>query len=184
MSNLKVAKSPETQLAPGTFRLTRRDLVKATGVGVSGCMLASVAGAAASQATPSSSPPYPELRIAQVNELKVDAPVQFNYPDDSSPAILIRLSQGGAPGGVGPNNSIVGFSQLCTHKGCPVQYKAERKLLICPCHWSSFDPTKSGQMVIGQASQALPQIRLRVTGNSIFALGVDGLIFGRHTNML
>ena len=108
MSNLKVAKSPETQLAPGTFRLTRRDLVKATGVGVSGCMLASVAGAAASQATPSSSPPYPELRIAQVNELKVDAPVQFNYPDDSSPAILIRLSQGGAPGGVGPNNSIVG----------------------------------------------------------------------------
>jgi arsenite oxidase small subunit len=97
---------------------------------------------------------------------------------------LIRLSQGGAPGGVGPNNSIVGFSQLCTHKGCPVQYKAERKLLICPCHWSSFDPTKSGQMVIGQASQALPQIRLRVTGNSIFAIGVDGLIFGRHTNML
>jgi len=39
-------------------------------------------------------------------------------------------------------------------------------------------------MVIGQASQALPQIRLRVTGNSIFAIGVDGLIFGRHTNML
>lgn len=184
MSNLKIAKPPETQLAPGTFRLTRRDLVKATGAGVSGCMLSSVAGAAASQTTPSGSPAYPELRIAQVNELKVDTPVQFKYPDDSSPAILIRLSHGGAQGGVGLNNSIVGFSQLCTHKGCPVQYKAERKLLICPCHWSSFDPTKSGQMVIGQASQALPQIRLRITGNSVFAIGVDGLIFGRHTNML
>lgn len=184
MSNLKIAKSTGTQLESGTFSLTRRNLVKATGVGVSGCMLSSFADAAASQAALSSGPPYPELRIAQVNELKIDAPLQFNYPDDSSPAILIRLSQGGATGGVGPNNSIVGFSQLCTHKGCPVQYKPERKLLICPCHWSSFDPTKSGQMVIGQASQALPQIRLRVTGNSVFAIGVDGLIFGRHTNIL
>ena len=63
-------------------------------------------------------------------------------------------------------------------------YRPERKLLICPCHWSSFDPAKAGQMVIGQASQALPQIALRLQGNTVQAIGIEGLVYGRHTNVL
>jgi hypothetical protein len=39
-------------------------------------------------------------------------------------------------------------------------------------------------MVIGQASQPLAQIKLRIDGNAVIAVGVEGLIFGRHTNML
>lgn len=166
-------------LPPGTFRLTRRDWVKSTSVGVSGAVLASIA----STATPATGATYPVLRIADLNALKPDVPVAFTYPDESSPAVLLRL-HGPAAGGVGPGQTVVAYSQLCTHKGCPVSYKPERKLLICPCHWSTFDPAKSGQMVIGQASQPLPQIKLRIEGNSVFAVGVEGLIFGRHTNML
>ena len=67
-----------------------------------------------------------------------------------------------ALGGVGPDSSIVAFSTLCTHKGCPVAYRPEHRLLICPCHWSSFDPAKAGGLVIGQASQALARIELRI----------------------
>src|SRR5690606_33822117 len=115
------------------------------------------------------------VRVTDLDALQVDVPVSFTYPDDTSPAVLVRLAQAAA-GGVGPGNSIVAYSQLCTHKGCPVSYRAERKLLICPCHWSSFDPAKAGQMVIGQASQPLPQIRLLVRDNAVFAAGVDGLI--------
>lgn len=166
-------------LPPGTFRLTRRDWVKSTGAGVSGAVLAGIASAA----TPAAGAAYPVLRIAELSALKPDEPVAFSYPDASSPAVLLRL-RGPATGGVGPGQTVVAYSQLCTHKGCPVSYKPERKLLICPCHWSTFDPAKSGQMVIGQASQPLPQIKLRIEGNSVFAVGVDGLIFGRHTNML
>lgn len=165
-------------LPAGTYRLTRRDWVKTTGAGVSGAMLGGLA-----QATGNADKPLPELRIAELDALKPDVPVPFAYPDASSPAVLVRL-RGPAAGGVGPGQSVVAFSVLCTHKGCPVSYKPERKLLICPCHWSTFDPTKSGQMVIGQASQPLPQIRLRIDGNAVVAVGVDGLIFGRHTNML
>ncbi len=167
-------------LPAGTYRLTRRDWVKSTGVGVSSAVLAGLAPAAA-PAGASAAPP--ELRIAELDALKPDVPVPFAYPDASSPAVLVRL-RGPAAGGVGPGQSVVAFSVLCTHKGCPVSYKPERRLLICPCHWSTFDPAKSGQMVIGQASQPLPQIKLRVDGNAVFAVGVDGLIFGRHTNML
>lgn len=65
-----------------------------------------------------------------------------------------------------------------------MNYLAERRMFVCPCHWSSFDPTKRGQMVIGQGSQPLPQIALRVQNGVVQAHGVDGLIYGRHTNIL
>jgi arsenite oxidase small subunit len=180
MTSRKPSPPCASDLPPGTFRLTRRDLVKATGVGLSGYVLHELAAAAPADTAQQQ---YPETRVADVDALKVDVPVPFTYPDETSPAMVVRLREGAA-GGVGPGNTIVAFSQLCTHKGCPVSYRPERKLLICPCHWSSFDPAKAGQMVIGQASQALPQIRLRITDNVVFAVGVDGLIFGRHTNML
>ena len=95
----------------------------------------------------------------------------------------MRLS-GPAPGGVGPNKDIVAYSLLCTHKGCPLNYLADKQMLVCPCHWSSFDPFKAGQLVIGQASEPLPQITLRVENGMVKAVGLNGLIYGRHTNIL
>ena len=73
---------------------------------------------------------------------------------------------------------------LCTHKGCPLNYVADRKSLVCPCHWSSFDPSKGGRLVIGQASQSLPQMQLDIQDGMVRAVGLDGLIYGRHTNIL
>lgn len=179
MTTPKPTQQSCSELPAGTFRLTRRDLVRATGAGVSSYLLP-VATAAR---TGELQAPYPVLRVADVEALKVDVPMPFSYPDQSSPAIAVRLRQAGI-GGVGPGSAIVAFSLLCTHKGCPVGYRPERKLLICPCHWSSFDPAKAGQMVIGQGSQPLPQILLRITDGAVYAFGVEGLIFGRHTNVL
>jgi arsenite oxidase small subunit len=177
------SREPDAGSAPNTVVMTRREWVRSTGAGVSGVMLAGLARAQGAPSPATADAPYPELRIAQVSALQPDVPLAFTYPDAASPAIAVRL-RAPAAGGVGPGQSIVAFSLLCTHKGCPVAYRPERKLLICPCHWSTFDPAKGGQMVIGQASQALPQIKLRVDGSSLVAYGVDGLIFGRHTNML
>jgi arsenite oxidase small subunit len=154
----------------------------ATGAGVSGTLLPAVAGASAGAAKEKPSSPA-SLRVADLASLKVDVPVAFTYPDENSPALLVRMKQA-VPGGVGPDGSIVAYSQLCTHKGCPVAYRPERKLFICPCHWSSFDPAKAGQMVIGQGSHSLPRIVLRVEGAAVHAVGIDGLIYGRHTNVL
>ena len=57
-------------------------------------------------------------------------------------------------------------------------------MLVCPCHWSSFDPAKEGQLVIGQASQSLPRVKLEISNGMVRAIGMDGLIYGRHTNIL
>lgn len=161
-------------------RVTRRDFIKIGSASASVTLAAGLVTDAV-RAAPASA--YPVASVAEVAALKVDVPVSFTYPDENSPAILVRLKQAAA-GGVGPNNSIVAYSILCTHKGCPVSYKPERALLICPCHWSSFDPAKAGQMVIGQGSQSLPQIALRVQGATVQAVGIEGLIYGRHANLL
>lgn len=175
----QIAPDEET---PPNGRLTRRAFMIATGAGFSGTLLPGVAGAVAGAAADKPAA-YPVVRIAEIAAIKADVPVSFTYPDENSPALLLRLKQP-APGGVGPDGSLVAFSQLCTHKGCPVAYRPERRLFICPCHWSSFDPARSGQMVIGQGSHALPRIALRVEGGAVHAVGVDGLIYGRHTNVL
>ena len=163
--------------------LKRRNFLKG---GVAGIVAASgLVGdsekAEAETTKPSSS--YPKLKIAAVDSIAPQTEIFFDYPDENSPAVLLRLDQS-ADGGIGPNREIVAFSMLCTHKGCPVNYVKDRKALVCPCHWSSFDPAKSGRMVIGQASQSLPQMQLDIKDGMVRAIGVDGLIYGRHTNIL
>lgn len=125
----------------------------------------------------------PVVDVAPLSELEVGGQIDFAYPDDDSPATLVRLD-GPVEGGVGPDESIVAYSALCTHKGCPVGYDAARRMFICPCHWSSFDPGKGGRMIIGQASQSLPRITLKIESGVIRAIGVEGLIYGRQTNIL
>jgi arsenite oxidase small subunit len=135
-----------------------------------------------SPGAPAADDGYPVVDIAALDAIHEGVPIAFGYPDARSPAMLLRLGEA-AQDGVGPGSSLVAYSTLCTHKGCPVQYRHERRLLICPCHWSTFDPAKAGQMVIGQGSDPLPRIRLRISGSRVQAIGIDGLIFGRRTNV-
>ena len=126
---------------------------------------------------------YPIKPVIALDDLGEGTTVPFTYPDERSPALLLRMGEE-VPGGVGPDSSIVAYSTLCTHKGCPVSYKPEHRLLICPCHWSTFDPARAGGLVIGQASQALARIELRIESGMAVAVGVEGLIYGRHTNLV
>lgn len=125
----------------------------------------------------------PTLEIASLADLKPGTELDFNYPDDDSPAVLLAMS-GPVEDGIGPDQNIVAFSALCTHKGCNVVWHEDQKVLVCPCHWSSFDPAKKGRMIIGQASAGLPQITLAVDDGKVKATGVSGLIYGRQTNVI
>ena len=162
----------------------RREFIVAGAVGAAGLVAAQALPHGAQAATGSTeTAAYPVVEVAQLADLAPGATIDFAYPDDDSPALLIRLPEP-ADGGIGPEGDIVAYSILCTHKGCPVSYKAAHKMLICPCHWSTFDPAKAGALVIGQASQGLPRIHLRIAGDKVQAVGVDGLIYGRHTHIL
>lgn len=129
--------------------------------------------------------PYKKAAIAKAKTLQVNTPVQFSYPDASSPCALLKMGAP-VPGGVGPEQDIVAFSTLCTHMGCPVAYDPEQRLFKCPCHYSIFDPENAGQMVSGQATENLPGIVLEYNpkDDSVRAVAVEGLIYGRQSNLL
>ena len=167
---------------PEWHRLTRRRFIRTTGAAGAGAVAAGMIPSRAAAAGTGTAG-YPLKPIVELSALAPETTVPFTYPDDRAPALLLRMSES-ALGGVGPDSSIVAFSTLCTHKGCPVSYRSEHRLLICPCHWSTFDPAKAGGLVIGQASQALARIELRIESGMVVATGVDGLIYGRHTNLI
>lgn len=127
---------------------------------------------------------YPSSRLGNLADLQTDVPVDIAYPDTASPSVLLKLGKP-AMGGVGPDGDIVAFSTLCPHKGFPLGYQAADQVLSCPGHYSRFDCEKGGQQIWGQATQNLPQLKLRVDANGdIYAEGVDELIYGRLSNVL
>lgn len=169
--------------------LSRRGFLKTSGTGVAAGAAATVTGVAvapqANAATGSATSPYEKKTVTEAKTLKTNVPVSFTYPDASSPCTLVKLGRA-APGGVGPDGDIVAYSSLCTHMGCAVAYDAERRVFKCPCHYSTFDAEMGGQMVCGQATEDLPRIILHYDeGNdSVQAVAVDGLVYGRQSNIL
>lgn len=125
---------------------------------------------------------YPSVKVGNIRELKAGEPVQFNYPDSSSPCALVMLNET-AIGGVGSLKNVVAFSTLCPHMGCPVNYSNNR--FVCGCHYSMFDASRNGQTYQGLASQWLPQVVLRLdsANGNIYAEGLEGLVYGRIGNL-
>ena len=123
---------------------------------------------------------FPKTKIGTLSALKKGAPLEFAYPYPDVQNILVKLGAV-AGGGVGPDKDIVAFNQQCTHMGGPLQgtYKdAYQALGPCPLHLTTFDLTKHGMVISGHATESLPQIVLEVQGDDIYAVGVQGLVYG------
>jgi ubiquinol-cytochrome c reductase iron-sulfur subunit len=101
----------------------------------------------------------------------------------ASPLIVVRVApeelapdrRDGAPDG------ILAFSKICTHAGCAVSEfryplfaaTSPPPAVVCPCHLSTFDVTKGGEVTFGPAGRALPQLPLAIDsdGNLVAAGG-------------
>jgi ubiquinol-cytochrome c reductase iron-sulfur subunit len=65
---------------------------------------------------------------------------------------------------------IVAYSKICTHAGCAVALYRKptfaavepRPALVCPCHYSTFDPARGGAVLFGPAGRPLPQLPLAI----------------------
>jgi ubiquinol-cytochrome c reductase iron-sulfur subunit len=94
-----------------------------------------------------------------------------------APVVVVRLppsqldlplGRGGwAPGG------ILAYSKICTHAGCAIALYRKptfaptqpRPALVCPCHYSTFDPARGGDVIFGPAGRPLPQLPLLIDGS-------------------
>jgi arsenite oxidase small subunit len=134
-------------------------------------------------------PDYPNVEIANLADLKDGEPVFFDYPQAGQRNLLVKLGQGRkAEEGVGPDEDVVAFSAFCAHMGAPLDsvYDHDHAVLgPCPLHFSTFDLAKGGMLVMGKATQPLPQVVLAVDdAGQISATGMYGLIYGWPANLL
>ena len=128
---------------------------------------------------------YPKQKVASLSGLKAGEPVAFNYPYPDVRNIVVKLGAE-AGGGIGPQRDIVGFNQQCPHMGGPMDgtYKPQHQVLgPCPLHLTTFDLTRHGMVVSGHSTESLPQIVLELQGDDIYAVGVQGLIYGYSANV-
>jgi arsenite oxidase small subunit len=137
--------------------------------------------------TPAVIATYPRKFITKLSSLVVDEPFDFEYPDEGAYAesILVKLGSE-AGGGLGADKDVVAFNYTCTHQGGPLQgtYQAADKALgPCPLHLTTFDLTRHGIFISGQAYQSLPQVLIELEGDDIYAVGMFGLIYGRYDNL-
>lgn len=156
-------------------KVSRRGLL---GAGAAGMAVVAAGGEAAQAAAAG----YPRLEVVTLAKLKKNRPVNFEYPLEGQPSMLVDLGHK-VPGGVGPRHSIVAYSTLCQHMGCPVTYNKALREFVCPCHQSRYDAERLASIVQGVATRALPRILLQVKAGVVWAVGVDGLIYGYRTNL-
>jgi ubiquinol-cytochrome c reductase iron-sulfur subunit len=72
------------------------------------------------------------------------------------------------------NNTIVAYSKICTHVGCPVAlYEQTTHHILCPCHQSTFDASHGASVIFGPAPRPLPQLPLMVDSNGFIAAASD-----------
>lgn len=63
------------------------------------------------------------------------------------------------------HDSIVAYSKICTHVGCPAAlYEQTTHHILCPCHQSTFDATDGAKVIFGPAARPLPQLPIGVDG--------------------
>jgi arsenite oxidase small subunit len=165
----------------GGGRVSRRAALIGGGVVAAGAVAAGVV-IATSDDDGGGGEGYPRKRIAGTADLKPNTPVDFEYPLKGQRSVLLDLGEK-VPGGVGDNSSIVAYSVMCQHMGCPVGYRTKQKDFLCGCHQSRYDPAREGVVVQGVAQRPLPRVALEIDGEDVFAVGVDGLIYGYRANL-
>jgi len=166
--------------------VSRRNFLITSGVTTT-VMVTLNRGTAFAQEVPATITTFPRKFVAKLSDLKLDEPIDFTYPDEGAHAesMIVRMGVR-AGGGLGSDEDVVAFNYACTHQGNSLSgsYKKDTKSLgACALHLSTYDLTRHGILISGQAYQSLPQVLLELEGDDIYATGIFGLIFGRYDNL-
>lgn len=110
---------------------------------------------------------------------KSESPASPTRPDGfQSIGTVAELNQKGqilnkefAPGGVlvvsNPTNpkTLAAVNPTCTHRGCIVEWKADQKAFVCPCHNAKY--SLDGKVLKSPAEKPLPTYEAKVEGDSV-----------------
>ena len=117
---------------------------------------------------------FPKVLVANLTDLTQNKPIEFNYPLQETPNLLVKLGAT-ATGGIGPDSDIVAFSMICQHLGCiygyvadgqPAAcnpgYRAQGPVGYCCCHGTVYNLAKGGAVLAGPSLRPVPQVILEL----------------------
>jgi Rieske Fe-S protein len=146
---------------PADQFVARRDFTRFL-VLTSGAFVAGQAWIAARYLVRRNRPPPPRTRIATLGAVPVGSAMMFDYPGPGQRCLLIRPDA----------QTLVAYSQSCTHLSCAVVPVIDKGVLRCPCHEGYFD-LRTGRNIAGPPPRPLPRIRLEIDGDQVYAVGVE-----------
>ena len=103
----------------------------------------------------------PAAPVAAIDELPIGGAKTFEYPQGSSPRLLVRIGA----------TEFVAYDQQCTHLLCPVIPAVDQGRLHCPCHNGWFD-LASGRPLAGPPRRPLVRVHLELRDRTVYATGV------------
>ncbi|MEP6624910.1 MAG: Rieske 2Fe-2S domain-containing protein [Acidimicrobiia bacterium] len=103
-------------------------------------------------------PPPPGTAIGPATSVPVAGAASFTDPISGVPAYVVQPTAG----------VYRGFSGVCTHAGCTVDYSQSGNRFQCPCHGAEFDAA-TGAVLGGPTNRPLPAITV--------AVGADGQLY-------
>jgi Rieske Fe-S protein len=101
-------------------------------------------------------------KVANLADVPVGSSIVFQYPTPHDPCLLIRLTA----------DTLLAYSQSCTHLSCAVVPRIQDNCIHCPCHEGYFD-LQSGRPIAGPPRRPLPKIRIEVRQGEVYATGVE-----------
>jgi Rieske Fe-S protein len=141
--------------------VARRDFAKFL-VLTSGAFVAGQAWIAAKDLVRSRRAPPSKIKVASVHDVPVGGSLVFGYPTERDRCLLIRPDA----------QTLLAYSQSCTHLSCAVVPRVDEGVLFCPCHEGVFD-LKTGKNIAGPPPRPLPRITLEIDGDDVYAVGVE-----------
>lgn len=107
-------------------------------------------------------PPASEDEADQISTISLGSPDGIppesakNFKFGSKPAIIYRDAEG----------EFHAYSAVCTHLGCTVQYKEQKKNIICACHGGIYEAA-TGKNIAGPPPKPLPKFNVSVENNDV-----------------
>lgn len=98
-------------------------------------------------------PPAGARSVGNLRRLPADSALALTDPRTGQPAVVVRLSA---------QRAVKAYSAVCTHAGCTVRYDSGRKLLVCPCHGSVYDPARGAAVLSGPAPYPLTPLKVGI----------------------
>ena len=148
--------------------------------GVSAALAVAPFAAAGQYLIPQVPKTFKEVLIAQKSDVAVNDSLIFWFPFTTDPTYTNMLIHLPADLAKQAGNEFVAYNRTCIHLQCLVSYLSSSEIIGCPCHGSIYRPI-DGWPIGGPAAQIgryLPNVKLRIDGDNIYAENVDLDVIG------